>query len=209
MADWNAGQYLKFKTERTQPAIDLARSMELQNPSRIADIGCGPGNSTAVLCAMFPQAKVTGYDSSADMLKAARENCPEAEFKFCDVSKNLSELGTGFDVVFSNACLQWVPEHRSCIPGLLAMLKPGGVLAVQIPNNFREPIHRIISAAVTSEHHAGGILRSACRAQCLLPHMGDNILPHSSVTGGNPRVVPLYGIKAVPRCSSGREKAGI
>jgi trans-aconitate 2-methyltransferase len=152
MADWNAGQYLKFKTERTQPAIDLARSMELQNPSRIADIGCGPGNSTAVLCAMFPQAKVTGYDSSADMLKAARENCPEAEFKFCDVSKNLSELGTGFDVVFSNACLQWVPEHRSCIPGLLAMLKPGGVLAVQIPNNFREPIHRIISAAVTSEH---------------------------------------------------------
>ena len=151
MADWNAGQYLKFKRERTQPAIDLARSMELQNAGRIADIGCGPGNSTAVLCGMFPKAEVTGYDSSADMLRTARESCPEAEFQFCDVSKNIPELGTGFDAVFSNACLQWVPEHRNCIPALLAMLKPGGVLAVQVPDNFQEPIHRIISATAVSE----------------------------------------------------------
>lgn len=151
MADWDAGQYLKFKAERTQPAIDLARNMELPEPGRIADIGCGPGNSTAVLCGIYPDAKITGYDTSADMLRTARESCSGADFEFCDASKDLPSLGSGFDAVFSNACLQWVPDHEKRIPELLAMLRPGGVLAVQVPANFKEPIHRIISAAAVSE----------------------------------------------------------
>ena len=155
MSDWDSRQYLKFKAERTQPAIDLARNMAPAGAGRIADIGCGPGNSTAVLRGMFPDAEITGYDSSDDMLRAARENCPGADFKFCDAAKNLSSLGSGFAAVFSNACLQWVPEHQKRIPELLAMLRPGGMLAVQIPANFGEPIHRIISAEVSSDKWNG------------------------------------------------------
>ncbi len=151
MSDWDSRQYLKFKAERTQPAVDLARSMELKDPRAVADIGCGPGNSTAVLCGMFPQAEVTGYDSSEAMLRAARENCPGARFEFCDASRDLPALGANFDAVFSNACLQWVPEHKKRIPELLGMLKPGGTLAVQVPVNFEEPIHLIIRDAASSE----------------------------------------------------------
>lgn len=151
MSDWDSRQYLKFKEERTQPAIDLARRMELKSPRKIADIGCGPGNSTAVLHNMFPEAEVTGYDSSESMLHAARENCPGVRFELCDASRDLPGLGSDFDAVFSNACLQWVPEHKKRIPELLAMLKPRGTLAVQVPLNFEEPIHRIIGAAAASE----------------------------------------------------------
>lgn len=151
VSDWDSRQYLKFKAERTQPATDLARRMELESPRKIADIGCGPGNSTAVLQSMFPEAEITGFDSSEDMLRAARESCPGARFEFCDASRDLPALGTDFDAVFSNACLQWVPAHKKRIPELLGMLKPGGTLAVQVPMNFEEPIHRIISAAAASE----------------------------------------------------------
>ena len=151
VSDWNSKQYLKFRAERTQPAIDLARRMELKRPQKVADIGCGPGNSTAVLRDMFPEAEITGFDSSEDMLCAARKNCPGPRFEFCDVSRDLPRLGTGFDAVFSNACLQWVPEHKKRIPELFGMLKPGGTLAVQVPLNFEEPIHRIIKAAAAAE----------------------------------------------------------
>jgi trans-aconitate 2-methyltransferase len=151
MVDWDSRQYLKFRTERTQPAIDLARRMELENPRKIADIGCGPGNSTAVLCRKFPHAVVTGFDSSENMLCAARANCPDAQFEFCDASRGLPALDSDFDAVFSNACLQWVPEHRKRIPELFGMLRRGGTLAVQVPVNFEEPIHRIIAAVSDSE----------------------------------------------------------
>lgn len=151
MADWNSRQYLKFQAERTQPAIDLARRMELQQSGKVADIGCGPGNSTLVLQRMFPNAEITGFDSSENMLETARKNCLGAKFEFCDASKDLPNLGSGFDVVFSNACLQWLPEHTKRIPELIGMLKPGGTLAVQVPKNFEEPIHKIIQATAASD----------------------------------------------------------
>lgn len=151
MADWDSRQYLKFKAERTQPAIDLARRMELQQPEKIADIGCGPGNSTFVLQQMFSNAEIIGYDNSTNMLETARKNCPQAKFEFCDATKDLPKLGSDFDAVFSNACLQWLPEHKKRVPELLGMLKPRGTLAVQVPVNFEEPIHKIIQAAAVSE----------------------------------------------------------
>lgn len=150
MADWNSQQYLKFNAERTQPAVDLARRMELKQPRKIADIGCGPGNSTGVLRQRFPNAEIIGFDNSENMLQTARKNCPQAKFEFCDAVRDLPKLGSDFDAVFSNACLQWLPEHRKRIAELMGMLKPGGMLAVQIPVNFKEPIHKIISAAAVS-----------------------------------------------------------
>lgn len=144
MADWNSAQYLKFEAQRTQPAIDLARRMELESPGKIADIGCGPGNSTRVLGRLFPQAEIVGFDSSENMLERARRDCPEFAFRLCDASKDLPSLGSDFDAVFSNACLQWVPDHPKRLPELLGMLKKGGTLAVQIPMNFEEPVHTII-----------------------------------------------------------------
>lgn len=150
MADWNPELYLKFKKERTQPALDLAARLELF-PAKALDVGCGPGNSTQVVAQRFPGVKLLGVDSSASMVDAARRAHPEMEFLQCDVSAQLDALPHDFDLVFSNACIQWVPDHPKLIPGLLGLLKPGGVLAVQVPVNFEEPIHQIISRTVERE----------------------------------------------------------
>lgn len=155
MADWNSALYLKFKAQRTQPSIDLAAKIDIEDPLDIIDIGCGPGNSTKVLKNRFPNAHIIGADYSENMLETARKSVPECEFIKLDASGDLSELAGKFDVVFSNACLQWVPEHKRLIPSLFSMLRKGGALAVQIPVNFDEPIHKIIGRISSSEKWCG------------------------------------------------------
>lgn len=153
--DWNSRQYLKFKTQRTQPAIDLVNRIDMDSPKKIIDIGCGPGNSTQVLYDKFPHAYILGVDMSEDMLSSAKSNYPNLDFKRCDVSSELSQLDNDFDIVFSNACIQWVPAHEELLANMLNLLNPHGVLAVQIPMNFNEPIHQIIGELSASEKWKG------------------------------------------------------
>lgn len=144
MSDWNAAQYLKFNVQRTQPALDLAMRVRNLNPKTAADIGCGPGNSTAVLAAAFPDADILGIDSSANMIERAKKEHPDLKFMLCDA---LSLEGR-YDLLFSNACLQWIPDHAVLIPSLMNKLNDGGVLAVQMPMNGEEPLFRLISETV-------------------------------------------------------------
>lgn len=141
MSDWNAAQYLRFKEQRTRPAEDLARrAAALCQPHTVVDIGCGPGNSTAVLKRCFPQADILGVDTSPDMLRKAAASHPELRFQQCDAR---ALTGT-YDLLFSNACLQWVPDHAALLPSLMARLNPGGLLAVQMPMNGEEPLYRLM-----------------------------------------------------------------
>lgn len=148
---WNSKQYLKFKAERTQPAIDLANRITVRTPTDIIDIGCGPGNSTEILKKRYPNAAVVGADNSENMLEAAREKYPDIEFILCDASNDLNSIGRKFDIVFSNACIQWVPDHPKLLREMMSLLKEGGELAVQIPMNYDEPIHKIIGETASSE----------------------------------------------------------
>lgn len=140
MSDWNTDQYLRFKAQRTQPAIDLARRLEAHPFARIADLGCGPGNSTGVLRQIFPRAEIVGIDNSPGMLEKARAAYPELTFLLQDIH----QLAGDFDLIFSNACLQWLPRHEDLLPELMAKLPAGGALAVQMPGNGGEPLFRII-----------------------------------------------------------------
>lgn len=143
MSDWNSDLYLKFKAQRTQPAIDLAARLEGE-PREIIDLGCGPGNSTRVLKNRFPNAHIVGADSSENMLEKARSENPDLEFALLDIAGDLGAYRGKYDVVFSNACFQWLPNHRELFPRVFELLKSGGVLAAQIPMNYDEPIHKII-----------------------------------------------------------------
>lgn len=152
---WDSQKYLRFKKERTQPSIDLADRLTSKSPQRIIDIGCGPGNSTRILKDRYPNARVIGADNSENMLTAARENHPDIEFILCDASRGLGKLGGDFDIVFSNACIQWIPEHRKLLPEMMNLLRESGELAVQIPINYNEPIHKIIGETAKSEKWSG------------------------------------------------------
>lgn len=141
MSKWNSDLYLKFAAERTQPALDLANRIRDFRPKKAADIGCGPGNSTVILKHLFPDADLTGIDSSENMIEKARTSYPDLSFQLGDARS----IESGCDLLFSNACLQWVPDHAVLIPGLMQKLNPGGVLAVQIPMNQKEPLYQIIA----------------------------------------------------------------
>lgn len=136
---WSAGQYSKFLDQRTRPARDLLAAVPLETPRRVVDIGSGPGNSTGLLVARFPGANVTGLDSDPDMIAAARRALPECSFDLGQVEDWQPE--TPPDLIFANASLQWVDGHETLFPRLVGQLAPGGVLAVQMPDNLNEPTH--------------------------------------------------------------------
>lgn len=144
---WDATQYLKFSDQRTQPSRDLVGRLPADDGSvrRVLDIGCGPGNSTQLLRDRYPKAEVLGIDSSESMVEAARAQHPDIDFEVADAT-DLDALPDDFDVVFSNACLQWVPDHRSVIPAFLRRVRAGGVAACQFTETINQPAHRIMRA---------------------------------------------------------------
>jgi trans-aconitate 2-methyltransferase len=139
---WDPGQYLRFERERTLPSRDLLARLGEGTPATIIDLGCGTGTSTALLRDRWPAARVVGVDSSLEMIAAARKTSNEIEWVVRDV-RSWSPTEP-FDLVFSNAALQWVPDHRTVFPHLLRQVAPGGTLAVQMPANFDSPVHRRI-----------------------------------------------------------------
>lgn len=150
MGDWNSDQYLMFKNERTQPAIDLVNRITVKKPKKIIDIGCGPGNSTKVLKDRFPNAYILGVDSSPNMIEKAKETQENIEFTICDIEKDIATLPNDFDIVFSNACIQWISNHHKLLKNLMGLLKKDGILAIQMPMNYEEPIHRLIGEVTTN-----------------------------------------------------------
>ncbi|HEY2679326.1 MAG TPA: trans-aconitate 2-methyltransferase [Steroidobacteraceae bacterium] len=139
---WSAKQYVTFEDERTRPVRDLLGALPDIDAREVIDLGCGPGNSTEVLALRFPQARVSGIDSSADMIAAARLRLPRVSFALQEVQ---TWIAAGpFDVVLANAVLQWVPDHEIVLPSLVARLTPGGALAVQMPDNLDGPAHRLM-----------------------------------------------------------------
>jgi trans-aconitate 2-methyltransferase len=138
---WTAAQYVMFEAERTRPARDLVARIPNRDPSRAADFGCGPGNSTELLRERYPNAEIVGIDSSPDMIEAARKRLPDIAFELADIA---GWAGEGFDVILANAVIQWIPDHEALLPALVARLAAGGALAVQTPDNLDEPSHRLM-----------------------------------------------------------------
>jgi trans-aconitate 2-methyltransferase len=139
---WSAKQYVAFESERTRPVRDLLAAVPTTDVRRAVDIGCGPGNSTELLIARYPDAEVTALDSSPDMLDAARTRLPGIRIEQVDIDRWDDE--GPFDVILANAVLQWLPDHARLFPRLIAKLAPGGSLAVQMPDNLDESAHRLM-----------------------------------------------------------------
>jgi trans-aconitate 2-methyltransferase len=159
---WSAGQYVKFERERTRPVRDLVQRIPLARVSSAADIGCGPGNSTEVLRERYPEARIVGVDSSPDMIEAARKRLPDIAFEVADIRE--WRLREPLDLILANAVLQWIPQHQTLIPALVASLRPGGALAVQMPDNLDEPSHRLMGE-IAAEGPWAAKLKDAAKAR--------------------------------------------
>ena len=145
---WNPERYLAFADHRTRPAIDLLARVPLPEAEWVADLGCGPGNSTRLLVERWPAATVIGIDSSGDMLASARRSGIVATWVETDIAAWGPERA--LDLIYSNAALHWVGGHASLLPRLLGCVRPGGVLAVQMPRNFDAPSHALLRTTAES-----------------------------------------------------------
>jgi trans-aconitate 2-methyltransferase len=168
MATWSAEQYLKFEDERTRPARDLLNGVPLATPRTVVDVGCGPGNSTELLVDRYPEAAVSGFDSSAEMLVAARKRLPNVTFTQADVATWSPTPPP--DLIYANAVFQWVPDHVAVLVRLTGALAPGGVFAVQMPDNQQEPSHAAMRAVAAEKEFAEAFRTPIARE--VLPPVG-------------------------------------
>ena len=146
---WDPDHYLRFAAHRARPAEDLiARIVRIAgagrdgSPKDIVDLGCGPGNVTALLQARWPRARLTGIDNSEAMLAEARKLGLDATFADADIADWTPDNPP--DLIFSNAVLHWLPDHADLFVRLMTYLAPGGLLAVQMPRNFADVTHLIL-----------------------------------------------------------------
>ena len=144
---WDPNQYLQFENARLRPAIELLSQVNLSDPKRVVDLGCGPATSTRLLGERFNRAKIIGIDKSEAMLAKARDKYPAAEYICADAAKWSAQHSA--DLIFANAVFHWLPDHPQLFSNLANSLNDGGVLAFQMPDNMDEPSHLAISRMVS------------------------------------------------------------
>ncbi len=145
---WDPVVYGRFSDERSRPFFDLTARVGAENPRAVVDLGCGPGELTASLAQRWPRARISGVDSSPDMIAEAGALDTRVDFRIGDVRS--WQPGPEVDVLVTNATLQWVPGHRDLLTDWAAKLPPGAWLAVQVPGNFDAPSHRTLREVARS-----------------------------------------------------------
>ena len=139
---WDPDRYLRYAGERGRPFVDLLSRVNAEHPQRIVDLGCGPGNLTALLARRWPEAHVLGIDSSAEMVERARaDHGRQVSFALDDLREWTPEEPV--DILVSNATLQWVPRHLAVLPRLVDAIARSGWFAFSVPANFTEPSHAL------------------------------------------------------------------
>lgn len=148
---WDPTQYLKYSSERLRPALDLLARIPLTAPERIVDLGCGAGNVTAFLAQRWPRARIVGVDNSSEMLDKARASVTGgATREWIEADIAAWSPAEPVDVVYSNAALHWQDDHARLFPQLFEWVAPGGVLAVQMPDQFAAPSHLALAEVVAA-----------------------------------------------------------
>jgi trans-aconitate 2-methyltransferase len=140
---WDPAQYVRYADERGRPFAELIARVRVEQPREVVDLGCGPGSLTAGLAQRWPDAHVTGVDSSPDMINTAETLALPGRVEFeCADLREWRPAGP-IDVLVANAVFQWVPGHLDLLADLAGWLAPGGAIAFQVPDNFDEPSHTI------------------------------------------------------------------
>jgi len=145
MTAWDPVQYRKFSSHRLRPALDLLAAVPLDAPAQVVDLGCGDGRATRLVAERWPSARIIGVDDSAAMREVAARDLSGVTWQQGRIQD--WRPTDPVDLIFSNAALHWLPDHHQLFPALIRMIRPGGILAVQMPGNFDAPSHAAIREA--------------------------------------------------------------
>ncbi|MGY1774633.1 trans-aconitate 2-methyltransferase [Geodermatophilus sp. SYSU D00804] len=160
-AAWDPAVYLRHAGERARPFTDLVARVAAHGPREVVDLGCGTGELTASLARRWPGARVTGVDSSPEMLAAAAAHAVPGRVRFVPGDVRDWRPDGPVDVVVTNAVLHWVPGHADLLVRWAAGLAPGGWLALQVPGNHRAPTHRLLAALCAAPRWAPRLAAAA------------------------------------------------
>lgn len=145
---WNPDRYHQFQRERFAPFEDLLRLIRVREGMEVVDLGCGTGELTRRLADALPESQVLGIDSSPEMLVRAEEHTgSNVRFALGDIET----VDGRWDLVFSHAAIQWVPNHPTLVPRLLSLVQPRGQIAVQLPSNHDHISHQLIRKTAGEE----------------------------------------------------------
>lgn len=148
---WNPDVYDQFKEERSAPFFDLLKLVESRTGISVIDLGCGTGELTSKLLDYLEDSKVLGIDSSEEMLeKAAQFKTSRLNFEKRSIEEQL-HLGDTYDLIISNAAIQWCNNHKELFPRIISKIKEGGQLAVQIPSNHEYVVHQLLRKIAETE----------------------------------------------------------
>lgn len=153
MPTWDPADYLVYADERSRPFHELLGRVDASDPRTVTDLGCGPGQLTAGLARRWPTARITGLDSSPEMIERAQEHVSDrVEFVLADLRD--WQPAEPVDVLVSAATLQWVPGHRGLLPRLVEAVVPRGWLAFEVPGNFDQPSHTLLKTLARDDRFA-------------------------------------------------------
>ena len=148
---WNPEIYNKFKNIRYQPFYDLANFIQPEKGMKAIDLGCGTGEQTSILANKFTEANFLGVDSSAEMLEQSKAlETDNLKFRQATTEETL-ESGEKWDLIFSNAALQWSNDHEVLFTKLVEHLHPKGQFAVQMPVQPENKLNKILLELVNEE----------------------------------------------------------
>jgi len=164
--NWNPDRYLRFSEERALPFRHLVAAVDHHDPSTVVDLGCGPGGMTATLLERWPETRITGIDSSEEMIAHARRWAVAGRLEF-----EIGDLLTwrpqeSVDLMLASASFHWIDDHRVLFDHLLPHLSERGSLAFQVPANHTEPSHTILGMLCSSPRwcdRLGGLPRTGVR----------------------------------------------
>lgn len=180
---WDPARYLQYEDARLRPALDLLARVPLEIARTVVDLGCGAGNVAQWLGRRWPEARIVGVDGDAAMLAKARATTADSS-RFAWVKADLGTWRADAppDLIYSNAALHWLDDHATLFPRLLRdTASLHGVLAVQMPDNFRAPSHRVLFDLADSKpwrDRLAGLVRATPVAspeqyfEWLAPHAG-------------------------------------
>jgi trans-aconitate 2-methyltransferase len=158
---WDPATYSRFSGQRGRPFADLVAQIRADDPKLVVDLGCGHGPATLTLARLWPDARIVGVDSSEQMLEAARQLDSEGRVEWVQADLrdwDPASLGAAPDVIVTNSTLQWLPGHLDLLPVWVDALAEGGWLALQVPNNFDAPSHRLMREVAERHERANELM---------------------------------------------------
>lgn len=168
---WDPKTYARFSGQRSRPFADLVAQIRADDPKLVVDLGCGHGPATLTLAKLWPNARIVGVDASETMLESARQLDAEGRVEWVQADLrdwDPASLGDKPDVIVTNSTLQWLPGHLDLLPVWVEALADDGWLALQVPNNFDAPSHRLMRE-VAERHERANELMAALE----LPSVGE------------------------------------